>query len=172
MELDIFKRIEFIEYWNKEKEKIIEYNSEYSLAIEAIISLFLNNEEIEKIDNYFRKLKKINPNDSCIYRIEGLLSIFSGKFLRAKELYETYPEKVPDDYTAYNTLGIICEKTGVMEYINEAKYHYEQSVELNKDSYQAYNNLAILYMKYEENFSKCIALCDKCLEIYPVRFQK
>lgn len=148
-------------------QKSIEYNSEYSLAIEAIISLFLNNEEIEKIDKYFRKLKKINPNDSCIYRIEGLLSIFSGKFLRAKELYETYLEKVPDDYAAYNTLGIICEKTGVMEYINEAKYHYEQSIELNKDYYQAYNNLAIWYMKYEENFSKCIALCDKCLQIYP-----
>lgn len=166
---NIYERKKYFDLALYYYEKSIAFNSNYILAYEALINLLLSKDDtnFRKIYCCLEKIKEYSPTSSCIYRINGILLMRKKNFYKAIKFLQQYLDMVPTDYTVCNLLGTAYEKLENPKYILKAKKQYEKAIEIKDDYYQSYNNLAIWYLRYKEDYEKCIYFCDKCLEINP-----
>lgn len=148
----------------------IDYNDYRSRALVPIYPYFdaLRNREnkTEFLSYAFNKWKDvlwIQSNLKIELAYDAFTELNSGRFEKARTIYERIISLYGNDTPSLLNLGVIAEKTGKLE---QAKAYYRKALEIDPKNLDAYYNMSVLFWK-ESNWKEVISYLNMLLEINP-----
>ncbi|MDY7018876.1 MAG: tetratricopeptide repeat protein [Chloroflexota bacterium] len=144
----------------------------YPSIFQQRINLLIDARDLKAIEREMQELLGKGGEDKNIlatgYWLEALLHDANGEKEEVIKALKAYLELMPDDYRAWNNLGITLSDLERYEPAIEA---YQRAIEIKPDAYdEAWSNLAGIYIELE-HYQEAIGACHKAIEIKPDRYE-